>query len=78
MSKTKGRGQSSTKRQTRPKLDVTGFRGKWVAFDAKNYKVIGHGTSLEEARQSAPNIAGHEPLLYFVPESDAFFVGQSV
>jgi hypothetical protein len=56
-------------------LDVSAFRGKWVALDPKSYKVIGHGASLEEARHKTPNLERLEPLLYFVPTSDAFFVG---
>jgi hypothetical protein len=61
---------------TRPQLDLAGFRGRWVAIDSKSYEVIGQGGSLEEARRSAPNIEQREPLLYYVPESDAFFVGR--
>jgi hypothetical protein len=57
-------------------LDVTEFRGEWVALHPKTYKVIGHGASLEEARKSTPNVARLEPILYFVPESDAFYVGR--
>lgn len=59
----------------RPCLDVTEYAGKWVAVHPKTLKVIGHGTSLEEARQSTPNLARLEPVLYYVPESDAYFVG---
>ncbi|MGH7139036.1 MAG: DUF5678 domain-containing protein [Pirellulales bacterium] len=72
-----GRPKSSTQSPARPALDVAAFRGKWVAIDAETYKIVGHGASMEEARQSAPNIARHEPLLYFVPPSDAFFVGRA-
>jgi hypothetical protein len=61
----------------RPRLNVSGFHGQWVALDPKTYKVIGHGASLEEARQSTPSVARLEPLLYFVPRSDAFFVGRA-
>lgn len=57
----------------RPRLDVSAFIGQWVAFHPKTYKAIGHGASLEEARRSTPNLAGLEPLLYFVPESDAYY-----
>jgi hypothetical protein len=59
----------------RPRLDVSAFRGEWIAVHPKTYKVIGHGASLEEARQNTPSVAQLEPLLYFVPRSDAFFVG---
>lgn len=57
----------------RPRLDVSAFIGQWVAFHPKTYKAIAHGASLEEARRNTPNLAGLEPLLYFVPESDAYF-----
>ncbi|HEV3005845.1 MAG TPA: hypothetical protein VGX78_15370, partial [Pirellulales bacterium] len=61
----------------RPRLEVSAFRGEWVALDPKTYEVIGHGPSLEKARQSTPNITQLEPVLYFVPKSDAFFVGRA-
>ena len=59
----------------RPQIDVAEFRGQWVALHPETYKVIGHGASLEVARQSTPALARLEPVLYFVPKSDAFFVG---
>lgn len=59
----------------RPQLDVGAFRGKWVALDPDTNSIVGHGASLEEARQNSPNIARQEPILYFVPQSDAYFVG---
>jgi hypothetical protein len=61
----------------RPRLGVSAFRGESVAVHPRTYKVIGHGASLEEARQSTPNVAQLEPVLYFVPKSDAFFVGRA-
>lgn len=60
-----------------PCLDVTDFPGQWVAVHPRTYKIIGHGASLEEARQSTPNLARLEPVLYYVPESNAFFVGRA-
>ena len=63
------------KSERRPQIDVAEFRGEWVALHPRSYKVIGHGASLEDARQSTPGLARLEPVLYFVPRSDAFFVG---
>ncbi len=71
-------GKSSAERVVRsPRLNVSGFRGQWVALHPTTYKVIGHGASLEEARQSTPGIGRLEPLLHFVPRSDAYFVGRT-
>lgn len=60
---------------TRPRIDVSAFRGEWIALDPETYKILGHGASLEEARRSTPNLHELEPLMYFVPRSDAFFIG---
>lgn len=76
MSKVNGRHKSSPKFVGLP-LDVTAFRGQWVALHPTTYKIIGHGASFEEARQSSPSITRLEPLLYFVPESDAYFLGRA-
>ena len=59
----------------RPVLDVSKFVGEWIAFHPKTYKIVGHGASPDEAMESAPQLKGVEPVLYFVPTSDAFFVG---
>lgn len=76
MPKTNGRMKKKLPVQ-RPQLDVTAFRGKWVAIDAKTYKIVGHGASMEEARLAAPNVARQEPNMFFVPRSGAFFVGHA-
>lgn len=57
----------------RPVLDVSAFRGKWIAVDPRTYKVLGHGDSPEQATQDAPE----KSILYLVPRSDAFFVGSA-
>jgi hypothetical protein len=78
MRKTVQQRKSSARPITRrPCLNVSRFRGLWVALHPRTYKVIGHGASLEEARQSTPGVARLEPLLYFVPRSDAYFVGRA-
>lgn len=79
MSKTNGRRKTrSTPPIRRPRLEVADFRGQWVAIHPKTHKVLGHGSSLEEARQKALGTDKLEPILYFVPKSDAFFVGPAV
>lgn len=59
----------------RPRIDVSAFRGEWIALDPETYKILGHGPSLEEARRNTPNLHVMEPLMHFVPRSDAFFIG---
>jgi hypothetical protein len=76
MGKTTRSGKTASQRVQRcPVLDVAAYKGKWVAINPQTNKVIGHGISLEAARQSAPNFEREEPVLFFVPASDAFFVG---
>jgi hypothetical protein len=58
MSKVNGRRKNSPDFVGLP-LDVTAFRGQWVALHPTTYKVIGHGASLEEARQSRRANAAH-------------------
>ena len=78
MSKSNRRRSSSPKSAARrPQLDVAAFRGRWVAIDPETYKVVGAGASLEEARVSGEAAAKLEPILYFVPKSEAFFVGRA-
>lgn len=78
MPKTNGRAKKLQERSLRrPQLDVAAFRGQWVAVDPRTYKIVGNGASMEEARQGAPNLARQEPILFFVPRSDGFFVGHS-
>lgn len=78
MSKSSGRRSSSPKSAVRrPQLDVAAFRGRWVAIDPKTHKVVGAGASLEEAHLGAVTAAKLDPILYFVPKSDAFFVGRA-
>jgi hypothetical protein len=60
-----------------PILDVTGFEGQWVAINPKTLKVLGHGPSPDEAIASAGTVNGVEPGLYYVPKSDAFFIGRT-
>lgn len=78
MAKTNGRAKKLHKRPLqRPQLEVGAFRGQWVAIDPKTYEIVGHGASMEEARRGASNVVRQEPIMFFVPRSDAYFVGQA-
>lgn len=76
MSKSNGRRKAHSKSPSRrPQLDVADYRGRWVAIHPTTYNVLGHGNSLEEARQTAIGAGKLEPVLYFVPKAEAYFVG---
>lgn len=76
MSKSNGPRKASSKSSlSRPQLDVAAYRGRWVAIHPTTYTVLGQGNSLEEARQTAIGAGKLEPVLYFVPKSEAYFVG---
>lgn len=68
---------NSSDARRRPRLDVSAYRGQWIAVDPKTYKVLGHGSSPEDATRAAAAGKATCPLLYFVPESDAYFVGSA-
>ncbi|MCE9607963.1 MAG: DUF5678 domain-containing protein [Planctomycetia bacterium] len=57
-----------------PPIDVSAYRGKWIAIDSKTHKVLGHGDSPASATKKLA-LKNIEPLLYFVSSSDAYFVG---
>lgn len=77
MPKIHRKGKRPATHAKRPCLDVSNYRGEWIAIHPTTYKIIGHGASLEAARQSTPDLARIEPVLYFVPKSDAYFVGRA-
>lgn len=47
--------------------ELENYKGRWVAIDEAKNKVVGHGDSLEKARQEALDRGVTEPLLYRVP-----------
>lgn len=65
----------TTVRPRRPRIDVTRYAGQWVAVDPITYAVAGHDRSPKQAGQAARKAGVSEPLLLFVPTSDAYFVG---
>ncbi len=75
MRKSKKSPPSVTVRQST--LDVSAHAGRWVAFDPQTYKIVGHGESPDDALQNARPRNGTELVLYYVPKSDAYFVGRT-
>lgn len=64
----------STPRSARTRtIDVSAYRGQWIALDPKTRVVIGHGSTPQAATKKLAETV--EPLLYFVSKSDAWFVG---
>ena len=58
-----------------PRLDVSRYRGEWVALHPKTNRVISHHSSFKTAKQAAHKRGVDRPVLYAVPKSDAYFVG---
>lgn len=58
-----------------PRLDVSRYRGEWVALHPKTNQVVGHAPSFKAAKQAAVKRGVAQPVLYAVPKSDAYFVG---
>jgi len=58
-----------------PRLDVSRYRGQWVALHPKTNQVVSHHVSFKAAKQAAIKRGISHPLLYAVPKSDAYFVG---
>ncbi|MBI4022048.1 MAG: hypothetical protein HY372_01720 [Candidatus Andersenbacteria bacterium] len=59
-------------------LDIDKYRGQWVALDPDTNEVLAHASSLDEAETQGVERAGKQPMMYRVPETDAFFVGGTV
>jgi len=57
-----------------PPIDVSSFRGEWVALHPETHEIVGHGDGPATALRSI-SAKNFEPVLFFVPKSDAFFVG---
>ncbi len=58
-----------------PRVDLTAYRGEWVALDPKTNRVAGHAVSVQAAEQMAIQQGIAKPLLVSVPVSDGYFVG---
>ncbi|HEV7224230.1 MAG TPA: DUF5678 domain-containing protein [Pirellulales bacterium] len=67
--------QQRASRPNCPRLDLTAYRGQWVALDPKTNRVVGHAVSLEDAERAGVQKGIAKPLLFFVPISDGYFVG---
>ena len=57
-----------------PPIDVSDYGGRWIVLNPKTNEVLADGDSPTSAIESMPS-HDIEPLLYFVPTSDALFVG---
>jgi hypothetical protein len=57
------------------RLDVSRYRGEWLALHPDTHRIIAHDVSLNRAKAAAVRQGIRSPLLYAVPKSDAYFVG---
>lgn len=60
-----------------PRLDVSRYRGQWLALHPETHEVVGHGPTLKDAQKRAAKKGILHPALYPVPKSDAYFVGKT-
>lgn len=60
-----------------PDPDTVGeeFGGKWIAWDEENIHIVASGATADEAKQIARLAGVSDPVLEFVPPTDATFVG---
>jgi hypothetical protein len=69
------------KRQARqrktPRIDLSPYRGEWVAIHPRTQVVVSHDPSCKEAERAAIAAGVKRPLLVPVPNSSAFFVGRA-
>ena len=56
-------------------IDVTNYPGEWLALDPLTHEILGHSHSLRIAVRRGSSKGVERPLMMFVPESDAYFVG---
>ncbi|MBX3412985.1 MAG: hypothetical protein KF708_09885 [Pirellulales bacterium] len=64
-----------SKQVQRPRIDVTGYAGQWLALDPESYAVAASNPSPKRASEKARAVGVEDLILLFVPTSDAFFVG---
>ena len=64
-----------TKAIQTPRLDVTRYRGQWVALHPETKQVVSHRPSFKAAKREAMKRGVSRPVLYAVPQSDAYFLG---
>lgn len=65
----------SRRKPKTPTLDLSQYRGQWVAIHPKTKAVVSHHFSCQEAEREAIAAGVMKPLLLPVPKSNAFFVG---
>ncbi len=60
-----------------PEPEVVGaeYGGKWIAWDEQNLRIVSSGDTYSEAKLAGEAAGIAEPVLEFVPPSDAGFVG---
>jgi hypothetical protein len=61
-----------------PAIDEDKYRGEWIAIDPKTRRIVAHDMSLHKALETARRRGVEDPLMHGVPESDGYFVGQSI
>ena len=66
---------SNTERDSRCLIHLGPYRGQWVALRPGSFEVVSHNADLDTAEREAVEQGVSNPILYCVPESNAFFVG---
>jgi hypothetical protein len=64
-----------TSQHSEPDVVDAQYGGKWVAWDNENLHIVASGATAEEAQQNALATGVSDPILEFIPPSDAVFAG---
>ena len=66
-----------TESSNRSQPDVVGaeYGGKWIAWDDDDLHIVASGESYETVKLAAEASGVAEPILEYVPHSDAMFIG---
>ena len=67
---------SMSKALKTPRINVTRYRGQWLALHPATHKIIAHHQSLQAAKKAAVKRGIKQPIMYAVRKSDAYFVGR--
>ena len=55
-------------------INLTKYKGQWLALDPDTHEVVGHGRSLRAAERQAAAKGLTRPVFFGVPESDGYYV----
>lgn len=65
----------NSSQQPEPDTVSEKFGDSWIAWDEANIHIVGIGSTANEAKQIALAAGVSDPILEFVPPSDAAFLG---